>query len=617
MDTMLDCAIQYANRGLAVFPLIPRDKRPLTKNGFKDATTDIEQIKKWWHQNPTANIGIATGSMSGGLFVIDCDVDKEKGKDGYHNFLDWVDDHYLYLDDTWQSITGRGGYHIMFRCDHPVATRTNWLPAVDVRAEGGYIVAPPSIHPNGNRYEWEYAPEDCDILTNDDGNVECIVGFINAESKKPVDMSNEVPEGGRNDYLYRLACSYQGKGQSDEFILNAILDANKERCNPPLSEAEVRRIVESAKSKPKGTTYTHQEEPKRLDIPLTLATDIMNRDMPELEVFVGVGEEVPLLVEGVCILSAKSKLGKSWFSLDLCIAITKGQDFLGYKTKPCHTLYFDLETVQQIQKKRLMKIVDEAESIPGFYMVSKANLLGKGFEEQLEGYLEQDPEIGVVIVDVFQKIRLQKKTTEADYEYQYREIGVLSEIAKRHHISIILVTHDRKAVDPTDPFSNILGSTAVQGASDQMLVMYKKHFDDEYTKLSAKGRTIDGIVNIDMKIDKGTWTRGTAASRAEEDNLERIEAYKNSDIREGILKLASYHNGFEGTCTAFINRCVAEGIGIMETPVQIGMFWANNIGLAMSIDNIRLERKDRGTGSKLYKIYPSDGFEDTEDEFPE
>ena len=75
---MKDQALAYAGMGLAVFPLRARDKRPATDNGCKAATTDMQQIESWWNRWPDANIGIATGSISGGLVVIDLDIDEEK-----------------------------------------------------------------------------------------------------------------------------------------------------------------------------------------------------------------------------------------------------------------------------------------------------------------------------------------------------------------------------------------------------------------------------------------------------------------------------------------------------------------------------------------------------------
>ena len=73
----MDAAIEYAKQGFAVFPLKPRNKTPIQGGGFKNATTDIPTIERWWNKTPNANIGIATGQMSGGIVVIDLDIDDE------------------------------------------------------------------------------------------------------------------------------------------------------------------------------------------------------------------------------------------------------------------------------------------------------------------------------------------------------------------------------------------------------------------------------------------------------------------------------------------------------------------------------------------------------------
>ena len=82
-------ALAYAKMGMAVFPLVPKSKNPATQHGFQDATTDFNQIDKWWMKNPNYNIGIATGQVSGGLIVIDLDIDKEKGKHVNETLRDW------------------------------------------------------------------------------------------------------------------------------------------------------------------------------------------------------------------------------------------------------------------------------------------------------------------------------------------------------------------------------------------------------------------------------------------------------------------------------------------------------------------------------------------------
>ena len=87
--SLKQCALAYAKIGMAVFPLVPRSKNPATEHGFLDATTDTQQIEVWWKRNPNYNIGIATGQMSGGLVVIDLDMDEAKDKHGNETLRHW------------------------------------------------------------------------------------------------------------------------------------------------------------------------------------------------------------------------------------------------------------------------------------------------------------------------------------------------------------------------------------------------------------------------------------------------------------------------------------------------------------------------------------------------
>ena len=130
-----------------------------------------------------------------------------------------------------------------------------------------------------------------------------------------------------------------------------------------------------------------KEKPKKIR-KLKTAEDLMAKDIPDPKVFVGVGSELPLLVEGTCILSAKPKLGKSWFALSMCLAVAKGEDFLGYKTEKSSTLYLDLETSESIQKKRLLKAL-QGQNVPkNFYLETETEAIGDGFIEQIEAYMK-------------------------------------------------------------------------------------------------------------------------------------------------------------------------------------------------------------------------------------
>lgn len=166
---MLDTALEYAGRGWKVFPchypvFVPDQptrcscgkpdcsnvgKHPATPHGLKDATTDEAQIKTWWSKNPMWNVAIATGEGSN-LIVIDVDTHDTDGKDTWAK-LEAKHGEIV----TRRTKTGGNGFHYLF--NHPgvrIGNRTAALPGVDVRGDGGYIVAPGSVHASGNEYGW-------------------------------------------------------------------------------------------------------------------------------------------------------------------------------------------------------------------------------------------------------------------------------------------------------------------------------------------------------------------------------------------------------------------------------------------------------------------------------
>ena len=375
---------------------------------------------------------------------------------------------------------------------------------------------------------------------------------------------------------------------------------DKNNADDERIDAGYRKHLEAKKAEEQQTVSVGKKPIKIRK--LKSAESLMNKQLPEPKVFIGVGEELPLLLEGTCILSAKPKLGKSWLALAMCIAVANGDDFIGYKTNKCSTLYLDLETGESLQQKRLKKVLNGAPVPKNFYLDTETNPLNGGFEEQIEAYLKEDPNIGIVVIDVFQIIRSQAKNSkESEYEHAYRDLTPLNELAQKHHISIILVCHDRKATDPDDPFSNILGSTGLQGAATQMIVMFRRKKEDP-VHISIKGKTIDGIPELNVKLDKGQWSIVEGYNAAEREQNEAMAEYQSSDLRRVVIEIVEKYGSWKGKCGEIPAEAVRIGIGLEENAYQIGGFLRKHMGRFLKEDGIQITIINNGSGSKIYKI---------------
>lgn len=236
-NEFLQAALDYAAQGLAVFPVRAKDKRPATVHGCKDATTDAEQIRAWWTDAPNSNVGIATGAISGGLVVLDFDVDEDKGENGLDTLHEWESEHGE-LPETVSSETGRGGMHLLYRTREVIKNSASAAAGVDVRGEGGYIVAPPSVHPSGTPYAWINDPSE-NAIADADARVSAFIKFVRGV------QSNVIKKGGRNDAVHRYASGLRAKSMRTDTLRKRTHEFNYSNCEPPLSRAEVDKVVDS------------------------------------------------------------------------------------------------------------------------------------------------------------------------------------------------------------------------------------------------------------------------------------------------------------------------------------------------------------------------------------
>lgn len=229
----------------------------LVPHGVKDATTNPETIRRWWASVPLANVGIATG---GQLRLLAVDVDPRAGGDA--SLCDLVEAHGCEWLDTFSVKTGGLGNHFIFTL--PTGTevhRGKLSPGIDVKGEGGYLVAAPSLHASGRNYVIEkntYAAAAPAWLVEEltrahDIAPATVVAFQENSSYR--ERGGLIAEGERNDRLFRISCALWGGGDAPDLpSLHArILEVNAERCIPPLAASEVAKIASSVAARfPRG-----------------------------------------------------------------------------------------------------------------------------------------------------------------------------------------------------------------------------------------------------------------------------------------------------------------------------------------------------------------------------
>ena len=214
-------------------------------------------------------------------------------------------------------------------------------------------------------------------------------------------------------------------------------------------------------------------------------SDFMDMDIPPTKWIVQ-----DLISEGVTFISAPPKVGKSWLCLDLAISTARGGKVLGYQCNKCEAVYLALEDNESRLQDRLKKYLGNSKPPQGVHLSTKSEIYGKGLIEQLE---QLPNEVGLVIVDTFVKVKPLKRSNTDTYDVDSKMLGDFQRLAFDKHLAIVFVHHNRKDVYArvdSDPFDCLLGSTALQGACDNMIVIKKnrKKSDQETPTLYATSK---------------------------------------------------------------------------------------------------------------------------------
>jgi len=231
--SLVTTALHYISSGKSIIP-VGRDKRPLLKwQEFQDRIATPEEVRSWWNRWPTANIGIVTGKISS-LTV----VDVEKGGDISR------------FPKTLTIETGGGGRHLYYEY-YPIKNRARVFPLTDIRSDGGYVVAPNSIHASGNKYkvlnESKMAPFPAEL-------------FNEKEKVNIPEALDGVSTGSRNESAAAIAGALLRTFWKQKETAWKMLEKWNDANIPPLSHYELRLVFNSIAQRESKKEHTLEKE---------------------------------------------------------------------------------------------------------------------------------------------------------------------------------------------------------------------------------------------------------------------------------------------------------------------------------------------------------------------
>ena len=373
----LEAALDLTKRGMAVLPL--QEKRPdgrICPNGFNNASKSAEKLHEWFDVPQPPNIGIATGSTSG-LFVVD--VDTYKGGD-----VASLGD----LPPTWQVKTGNGGFHFYFKLPEGVqlGCSANRLGAsIDTRGDGGYVVAPPSVHPNGTQYTWINSPTDCEPAVLPEHLLEQLKDTCyqaNSDSDKapaqlrasplsPTEfedlpltpdqkrlIQDGAPKGERSEALWSVLRAMVKRGLEDDVIQAVLMDPRYGLSEKPREKklSWLQQEIARAREKPDDDDFVaNSSENTSKDTVGSVVTKRRLRSIPfdeiEPELSTGGIVEGELYPGELSAVFGPPACKKTFYVLNQDLHIALGWDWLGKQTEPGTVVYVAAEGGNSVKKR--------------------------------------------------------------------------------------------------------------------------------------------------------------------------------------------------------------------------------------------------------------------------
>lgn len=481
MISCLDFALEYQKQNLSVIPIRPKEKKPLIIwEEFQQRRATELEIRAWWKRWPQANVGIVTGSISG-IVVIDLD-NIEAGEMLKQKFSEYD------FSSVPRQSTGKGN-HLFFK--HPgslITNRAGVLPGMDVRGDGGYVVAAPSIHPSGRLYAWKVELNGHVALLPQD--LYSLITSVSASEPARFDTANAlngVPQGQRDETIFRLACKLRNADVPFDMACQLVTEASQ-NCQPPFSAMVAReKVIRAYRKYEEGKDSSQRVQQQDFWPDSLSAKDFLEQtpDDPDRWIW-----EDCLPRGASSMLAAKPKVGKSTLAAALAMAISRGHPFLNRGVQRSGTLYVYLDGPQIEIKDIFGKFgindndrirIFSSQAIPPVPQAAVNWLI-----QQIDKF-----HLDFVVIDPIQKFFQFK---ELKYEVIYPAMSPVQEMLDKKRAHVFYLHHAGKG--EKDDLDSFIGSQAFRAITFSMLHMKKLSPDSRQRILRSSqraGRDFDEV----------------------------------------------------------------------------------------------------------------------------
>ncbi len=459
-------ASEYRELGWNVLPLKPKGKAPALDKWekYQRERVTVEELDQWetnyWTQG--ANLAIITGEISG---VVVIDVDSEQG---FEELL-------KHWDGETLTVKTSKGRHFYFK--HPsdgyaLTNSVKFLLGVDFRGNGGYVVAPPSIHESGHEYTWEnWGIPIADLPL-------ALLNIIRekGERKPPVSAEEwkiDIQEGERDEKVTRLAGKLLQAAVPFDMALKQMKDFNNEHCKPPLEERQVEKCVKSA-ARREASKPVSIWKPESEQAFITLPQREMARRYTLSETQWTVPGWLPQAGIGLCVAPPGNH--KTWMLLNMALAVATGKPFLGHYPvmKTGNVLVIQQEDPFELLQERLAMMFNwepateqdgeftlDCRNVKEFLNMPITWLTTRDFHFQndaavvwLEGKIDEiKPEL-VIIDPLYSAVSTEKYMAES-----VQKMLDCKRLRDEYGCSFILAHHTTKSGEKSGARTDIWGST--------------------------------------------------------------------------------------------------------------------------------------------------------------